>query len=864
MLIGRRRDNNRAGSGIARIAFLLVISVWLSLNARAAEPLKGVALVIGQSAYQQLEPLPNPERDARQIEDLLARLGFETTLATDGNTRKLRRAVDAFIEDSEGADVALVYYSGHGIDAGGTNYLIPVDAGVTSLAEANTSLISAQDILDRLRQRAKITILLLDACRSNPFPKDALVKADANSAGIPISTAGLGASRGFIILDEAASSDSIGEVIGFAAEPGKPALDGAAGGNSPYAAALLKHLSANAGYDFGQVMTMVTEEVYLATGTRQRPWMNASLRRFLSFGGKVDEASADEVLLKGERRKLLLSIAATPQDMRAAVEEMAKDQSLPLDPLYGMLKELQVDLSAGPEELDKQLRAGAENLKKILAEKAAPLRKDPELIRLAGLADRAQAEGAIALAKDYRAKASARADKLDKTLDQREAEVLADRVELASTYADEADTAILAFDYELAAAKYAKAYEQVAGRDAALAARYQLGEARTLYSHGEYKGSNEALKRSIDLYQAVLESTTRSNRPDDWAAVQIDLGIALQTLGKREGGTENLIKAIATFELALTEWTRERAPLNWARIQDNLGNALQILSEHESGTESLTRAVAAYEAALSEQTRERVPFNWARTQNNLGNALRILGERENGTENLNKAIAAFEAALGEWTRERAPLDWATVQSNLGVALSILGERESDKDILARAVAAYEAALSEWTRERVPLDWAMTQTNLGNTLQALSEHESGTESLTKAVAAYEAALSEQTRERVPLDWAMTQNNLGNALRGLGERESGTEALVKAVTAFEAALGERKRERVPLDWAVTQHNLGSALLILGIRNKESSTIESGRQSLQNAWNVYKSVGNTQHDRYFQRRLQEFDDALTALAK
>lgn len=486
---------------MAAVVFLLAIG--LASLAHAAEPLKGVALVIGQSQYQTLAPLPNPVEDARAIEALLIGLGFETDLATDENSRKLRRSIDGFIEDAEGADVALLYYSGHGIEAGGIDYLIPVDSGLTSLEAADEVFISLQDVLEQLRAKARITILLLDACRSNPFPKEAMVKR-GGGAVYPIAASGLGAPRGAAVIEDQASGESIGEVIGFAAEPGQVALDGAAGANSPYAAALLKHLAANEGYDFSQVMTMVTEEVYLATGTRQRPWTNASLRRFLSFGGTVEEGTPDDALLTGERRKLLLSIAVTPRDLRKAVEGLASAQSLPLDPLYGMLKELQVDTAAGPEELERQLRIGAENLKKLLAEKVVPLRKDPELIRFAGLADRAQAEGAITLAKDYRAKASARADELDKTLDQREAEVMADRIELASAYADEAATAILAFDSELAAARYAKAYEQVEGRNSDLAFKYKLGQADAMANHGIDKGIRDFIERSLPLFGEAI------------------------------------------------------------------------------------------------------------------------------------------------------------------------------------------------------------------------------------------------------------------------------------------------------------------------------------------------------------------------
>jgi len=812
---------------------LLVVLVIGRAKAEETSALKGVALVIGQSAYETLTPLPNPERDARDFEDLLAKLGFATDLATDAKAKKLRRSVEGFIEDAEGADVALIYYSGHGIEASGVNYLIPIDADQSSLDAADESLISLQSVLEQLRQKARITILLLDACRSNPFPKEALIKPTAASAGEPIAASGLGAPRGALVVETTASPDSIGEVIGFAAEPGQAALDGAAGANSPYAAALLKHLAANQGYDFGQVMTMVTEEVYLATSTRQRPWTNASLRRFLSFGGTVVDSSPDETLLSGERRKLLLAIAATPQDMRDAVESLAKGQSLPLDPLYGMLRELQVDTSAGRDELDKQLRIGADNLKKLLADKVLPLRKDAELVRLAGLADRAQAEGAIGLAKDYRAKAASRADALDKTLDQREAEVAADRIELASTYADYAETAILAFDYRTAAEQYAKAYEQVADRDKALAFRYKYHEATALADHGDYKGDNAALMQSLALFKQAMAFVEHAKDRHHWAMVQNDLGNALVWLGDREGDGGSLNQAIVAYEAALTVWTRERAPLDWAVTQSNLGNAFLSLGERGSDA-FLHKAVAAYEAALTVRTRESAPLDWAATQNNLGNAFQRLGERESGRTFLTKAVAAYEAALTVRSRESVPLDWASTQHNLGAALQELSERENGTGSLSKAVSAYEAALMVRTRETAPLDWAATQSNLGLALLTLGEWEKNDELVNRAIAAHEAALTERTRDRVPLGWAASQNNLGLALRSLGLRENGTASLTIAVTAYRQALEEATRERVPLDWAQIQHNLGLALHTIAER-------ESGTESLLQAIAALRSALN-----------------------
>ncbi len=501
-ITARRRAARKSGPArhICRVALLVlftVLSTGAVSGAGEPDPLKGVALIIGQAGYENLGPLANPGNDARKIEALLNSLGFLTNVSFDRGARQLRRDIDGFIEDAEGADVALIYYSGHGIEAAGENYLVPVDGNLAALDAADRNLVAMSGVLQRLQSVAKITIVLLDACRTNPFPDGALLRTVSMPHGTPVATAGLGAPKGaFLRTEPSSNAENLGVIIGFAAEPGKIALDGEADDTSPYAAALLKHLGAP-GAAFGDVMTMVTEEVYLKTRSRQRPWTNASLRRLLYFGKTAPEGNQNEARLKDARRDLLLTISATPQHTRSLVEGLAERDELPLGLLYGMLKELQVDTSAGPAAIEEQLRTGAQNLKKFMAERITAARKDPDLIRLSGLADRAELEGAIALAREYRAKASTRADELDKTLDQRQGELRADRLELAATYADEAETAILAFDYGTAIRQFAAAFEQAERWDDNTAAHYRLRSGDALSTAGNSKGALKAFQDAL-------------------------------------------------------------------------------------------------------------------------------------------------------------------------------------------------------------------------------------------------------------------------------------------------------------------------------------------------------------------------------
>ena len=340
------------------LAVLLLLGAACSGLADDAAALKGVALVIGQSKYRHVAALPNPANDASAVARLLQQLGFEVTLVTDRDGRKLKRDLERFGEDAGGADAAIIYYSGHGIEAGGENWLVPVDADPAALDDVAKSLVPLTPVLDDLKSRVAITIFLIDACRSNPFPAGSLAKKDG--ASITMAANGLGAPRGFTPVG-AGNNETLGTVIGFAAEPGAPALDGEPGGTSPYAAAILRHLAALPGTEFGLVMRMVTEEVYLKTKTQQRPWVNESLRRELYFGAPAIAEPGDAGAITGERRRLLLTISDLPLTQRRAVEQVAVADGVPLDTLYGVLAAMgAAAVPKDPQALTAALTAQAE------------------------------------------------------------------------------------------------------------------------------------------------------------------------------------------------------------------------------------------------------------------------------------------------------------------------------------------------------------------------------------------------------------------------------------------------------------------------------------------------------------------------
>ncbi|RAI43888.1 caspase family protein [Rhodoplanes roseus] len=222
-----------------------------------------VAFVVGNGAYRSVEPLPNPPIDAAAMASLLRNAGFEvvegTDLGRDAMTAKLRD----FALRTQGADVALFFYAGHGIAVNGKNYLIPVDADLRS--EMDVKFGAAIDIdvtLDQTMSDAKVKLVLLDACRDNPFA--AKIRSATRTRNVVVSSG----------LAEMKSGE--GTLIAFATGPGQTALDGTEGSNSPFTRALLAHL-ATPGLEIQQAMTRVRAQVSEETKKQQLPWGHTNL-----------------------------------------------------------------------------------------------------------------------------------------------------------------------------------------------------------------------------------------------------------------------------------------------------------------------------------------------------------------------------------------------------------------------------------------------------------------------------------------------------------------------------------------------------------------------------------------------------------
>jgi uncharacterized caspase-like protein len=222
-----------------------------------AQAEKRIALVVGNSLYRQITPIENPANDARLMARTLTGLGFDLVGGSpqiDLDKAGFDAAVQRFGNDVQAADVALFYYAGHGVQVNGSNYLVPIGANPVREADVDFQMLDVALVLRQMEDsRARLKIVILDACRNNPF------------GGRGLRAIGRGLAQ--IQAPE-------GTLISYATQPGNVALDGA-GGNSPYTQALEATMR-RPGLDVFQTFNEVGLAVKRATGGRQQPWVSSS------------------------------------------------------------------------------------------------------------------------------------------------------------------------------------------------------------------------------------------------------------------------------------------------------------------------------------------------------------------------------------------------------------------------------------------------------------------------------------------------------------------------------------------------------------------------------------------------------------
>ncbi len=224
-----------------------------------------VALVIGNSDYRAVPVLPNPKRDAAALADALRRTGFQSvTLANDLTREQMNDALRKFAVESDNADWSLVYFAGHGIEVGGQNYVIPVDAKLSADRDVQFEALQLEQVLAATEGAKKLRLLLLDACRENPYATQ--MKRVVASRAID---------RGSIDRGLPQVETDAGMLVVFAAKHGQVAFDGQ-GGNSPFVSALVQRMLTPQ-LEIRKMFDLVRDDVMAATGRRQQPFSYGSV-----------------------------------------------------------------------------------------------------------------------------------------------------------------------------------------------------------------------------------------------------------------------------------------------------------------------------------------------------------------------------------------------------------------------------------------------------------------------------------------------------------------------------------------------------------------------------------------------------------
>ncbi|MBK8160115.1 MAG: caspase family protein [Rhodospirillaceae bacterium] len=281
--------------------FALALAIGLSLlghlSPARAEP--RVALVIGNAEYgSEMGRLPNPARDAALMEKSLSAAGFEVIAITDADQKAMKRAISDFGKrlTAAGPDAtALFYYSGHGLQVAGENYLSPVQAHITAEADVDLEAISADTILKQMQfASARVNIIILDACRNNPLPRG-------------FRSAQMGLAR---------MEAPRGSFVAYSTAPGEVATDGS-GQNSPYTAALAAAIT-TPGLSIEEAFRTVRGSVLTETGNTQTPWESSSLTAPFFFTPVDVPAEAPDV-------------AQGPREVELAFWNSIKDSKDPAD-----------------------------------------------------------------------------------------------------------------------------------------------------------------------------------------------------------------------------------------------------------------------------------------------------------------------------------------------------------------------------------------------------------------------------------------------------------------------------------------------------------------------------------------------------
>ena len=821
----------------------LVLVLWLcGLSAALAE--KRVALLIAADDYRNIRPLENPSNDARALEAVLEQLDFQVYVETNRDLKRTRRALEDFKEDAAGADVALLFFAGHGVAIDGVNYLLPTDADASSaarLAETSLPLSEAQEAIQSV---ARIAIILLDACRDDPFAGGgtegrgaAALEDDPPTAPKP--KPGLG---------RIGRADGV--LFAFAAAPGETASDGD-GQNSPFTSALVRHF-ATAGVELRTALTLVQQDVYDRSRGKQLPYIESGLPELIFISGQG---------VLPERDQLLIAMANLTPDIRAEVEYLATARNLPLAPLYAAL--LSADLDAQtPEERAAMLIEAAQSYESFQSELQKFQSDDPRVAALRAQAEEQLTLGAFDAARglltdaaeiDATARTTIKATYLSRTLSE------------AATHMLNANAARTDLRYDLAISDLQKAatlYAEVAGdidREA------QFAYVATLTSLGELHlvaGNTEAAWSAYNTRATFAQARVEADATDvEWVRELVwslnDLGGVLQQQGY-------LKEAETAYSSALefSEWQADQRPDDVDLMRDrqvavNRVGSIRLTRRNAAGAlDAHVEALGIAHTLLdSDPTNITYRMDISYTQERIGDAKLDLGDKEGAKAAFQTALAIAEALVAEY-----PTD-TVIRRNLSVSYERIGDMLVDEGDYPVALETYGKALA--IREELAAldpgnkprqrDLAINFDRIGDAQRFIGDTDS-------ALLAHQAALSiRQNLAALDPTNMVWQQDLLVSLDRMGDLHFDGNDFVAALEAQETArsIAEGIVALNP-DEPIRQADLGLALQKIADIKTAMGDTTGAREVLQSALTLRLALADADPAPRFQR-----DAALTLTA-
>jgi hypothetical protein len=583
-----------------------------------------VALIIGNSAYQNAPPLPNPTRDAQSIAAKFKEAGFEVVSAyfNLGNLQ-FKRAVRQFEDAASDADIAVVFYAGHGIEIRGTNYMIPVDAKLASDRDADDEAITLDRLLESVDEAKRLGLVILDACRDNPFTRKMKRQRSAALRSVLVG------------LNTSVEPPNRNTLIAFASKSGSAAEDGDAE-HSPFTTALLHHLF-EPGLDIRFAFGRVRDEVLRSTANRQEPFVSSS------FGGEP-----------------ISLVPTTPQQPRIAAADLEGQRGD-----YNLVEKLTNNLP--PERARRAWEAyvnqypsglyselAREQISKlafvVTDDSPPPLRKPPEGDKVAAIQPSRTPSPPVPSSEEQRA--------WDRIKDLSNPAALRDFIRRysSSPLANNAQTRLDALEQaaqereeKARAEREAKAAEEArlkAEREAALKRAEEERRAKVAEEARQKAEREAALRRAEEERRAKAAEAARQRAEEEAARRRAeDERLAKQAEAARAAAAEASRQKQAEAE-------RKKAEQEAARQRAEAAEAERKRLEQEAARKRAEAAEAERQKAEQEAARKRAEAAEAERQKAEQEAARKRAEEERRAAELEQQKAEREAALKRAEAER--------------------------------------------------------------------------------------------------------------------------------------------------------------------------------------------------------------------